>query len=77
MQNALLRKCYVADEHQIPTGVMRPLDLPNPLPLHGRTLDGGFIDLERDADGRAHFSIEAGGKTVEALFGPKDRVATI
>ncbi len=67
----------VADEHQIPTGEMRPLDIPNPLPLRGQTLDDGFTDLERDAEGRAHFSIEAGGKTVETLFGPKYRVATI
>ena len=67
----------IADEHNIPTGEMRPLDIPNPLPLRGRTLDDGFTDLERDAEGRAHFSIEAGGKTVETLFGPKYSVATI
>jgi aldose 1-epimerase len=67
----------IADEHNIPTGEMRPLDIPNPLPLKGRTLDDGFTDLERDADGRAHFSIEAGGKVVETLFGPSYPVATI
>ncbi len=37
----------IADEHNIPTGEMRPLDIPNPLPLRGRTLDDGFTDLER------------------------------
>ena len=42
-----------------------------------RTLDDGFTDLERDADGRAHFWIESGGKKVETLFGPKYPVATI
>src|SRR6266446_366976 len=67
----------IADEHNIPTGEMRPLNIPNPLPLRGRTLDDGFTDLERDAEGRAHFSIEAGGKVVETLFGPKYTVATI
>lgn len=67
----------IAGEHNIPTGEMRPLDIPNPLPLRGRTLDDGFTDLERDAEGRAHFSIESGGKTVETLFGPKYTVATI
>jgi aldose 1-epimerase len=67
----------IADEHNIPTGEMRPLDIPNPLPLRGRTLDDGFTDLERDADGRALFSIESRGKTVETLFGPKYTVATI
>jgi aldose 1-epimerase len=67
----------IADEHQIPTGEMRPLDIPNPLPLRGQTLDDGFTDLARDADGRAHFSIETSGKTVETLFGPQYRVATV
>jgi len=43
----------------------------------GETLDDGFVDLERDADGRAHFWIEAGGKKVEAIFGPKYQVATV
>jgi aldose 1-epimerase len=67
----------IADEHNIPTGEMRPLDLPNPLPLNGRRLDDGFTDLERDTLGRAHFWIESGGKKVETLFGPKYTVATI
>jgi aldose 1-epimerase len=67
----------IGDEHNIPTGEMRPLDIPNPLPLRGRRLDDGFTDLERDAEGRAHFSIESAGKTVETLFGPKYPVATI
>jgi aldose 1-epimerase len=67
----------IADEHNIPTGEMRALDLPNPMPLRGRTLDDGFTDLDRDAEGRAHFSIQAGGKIVETLFGPKYTVATI
>jgi aldose 1-epimerase len=71
------RTRVVADEHQIPTGEMRPLDIPNPWPLRGQTLDDGFTDLERDADGRAHFSVESRGKTLEIVFGPKYRVATI
>lgn len=71
------RTRVMADEHQIPTGEMRPLDIPNPLPLRGQNLDDGFTDLERDADGRAHFSIEARGKMVEILFGPHYSVATI
>jgi aldose 1-epimerase len=67
----------IADEHNIPTGEMRPLDIPNPLLLKGQRLDDGFTDLERDAEGRAHFWIESGGKKVETLFGPKFNVATI
>jgi len=67
----------IPGEHNIPTGEMRPLDIPNPLPLKGHTLDEGFTDLERESDGRAHFSIESGDKKVEILFGPKYTVATI
>jgi aldose 1-epimerase len=67
----------MADECQIPTGEMRPLDIPNPLPLRGQVLDDGFTDLARDKEGRARFSIEAGGKTIEVLFGANYRVATI
>jgi aldose 1-epimerase len=67
----------IPGEHNLPTGEMRPLDVPNPLPLRGRTLDDGFTDFLRDADGRAHFSIESGGKKVETLFGPKYPVVTI
>ena len=71
------RTHVIAGEHNIPTGEMRPLDIPNPLPLKDQKLDDGFTDLDRDADGRAHFSITAGGKTVETLFGPKYSVVTI
>ena len=67
----------IPGENNIPTGEMRPMDVPNPLLLKGQTLDDGFTDLERDADGRAHFTSEAGGKTVETLFGPKFTVATV
>ena len=56
---------------------MRPLDIPNPLPLRGQVLDDGFTDLEREVDGRAHFAIESDGKVVETIFGPKYGVATI
>jgi aldose 1-epimerase len=70
-------KAVVADERRIPTGEFKPCDLPNPLPLQGRTLDNGFTDLERGADGRARFAIESAGKTVEVFFGPKYLVAVI
>jgi aldose 1-epimerase len=66
----------IPGEHNIPTGEMRPLDIPNPLPLRGRTLDDGFTDLERDPEGRAHFWIESGAKKVETLLGPKYPIAT-
>ena len=71
------RKMVVADDRLIPTGEFKAFDLPNPLPLKGHTLDTGFTDLDRDGEGRAHFSIESGGKKVEALFGAKYPVAVI
>jgi len=71
------RQRVVADERLIPTGEFKPMDLPSPLPLKGRTLDDGFTDLVRDSSGRAHFSIEAAGRTVEAIFGPKYPVAVV
>jgi aldose 1-epimerase len=67
----------IPGEHNIPTGEMRPLDIPNPLPLRDHTLDEGFTDLERDGEGKATFSIESAGKVVEAVLGPGYPVATI
>jgi aldose 1-epimerase len=65
------RKMVVADDRLIATGEFKPTDLPTPIPLKGHPFDTGFTDLERDANGRAHFSIESGGKKVETIFGPK------
>ncbi|PWU12579.1 MAG: hypothetical protein C5B51_00370 [Terriglobia bacterium] len=67
----------VADKRLIPTGEYLPMDLKNPITLQGLTLDDGFLDLERDGEGRAHFWIESGGKKVEILFGPKYPVAVV
>src|SRR5262249_21175233 len=64
-------------DHNIPTGEMRQLDWPNPLPVRGRLSDDGFTDLERDASGRATFSIEFDGKAVDLVLGPKYTVATL
>src|SRR5580704_10628235 len=63
------RQAVVTDARLIPTGEYKPMDLPDPVPLKGRTLDNGYRDLVRDGQGRAVFSIEARGKKVEALFG--------
>jgi aldose 1-epimerase len=71
------RKAVVADDRRVPTGELKAMDLPNPLPLKDRTLDDGFTDLERDAGGRARFAIEAGEKQIEILFGPRYPVAVI
>ena len=72
-----VRKAVVADDRRIPTGEFKPYDLPDPLPMKGRTLDDGFTDLERGADGKARFLIESGGKGIEVVFGPKYQVAVV
>jgi aldose 1-epimerase len=71
------RKIIVADSRLVATGEFQSNDLPDPLPLKAHNLDTGFTDLVRDADGRAHFWIESGGKKVEAMLGPKFAVALI
>jgi aldose 1-epimerase len=53
------------------------MNLPNPLPLKDRALDDGFTDLERDPNGRAQFSIEAGEKKIQILLGPRYPVAIV
>ena len=71
------RAAVVADNRRVPTGELKPVDLPNPLPLKDRTLDDGFTDFERGAKGMALFSIESGNKRIELLFGPKFPVAVV
>jgi aldose 1-epimerase len=71
------RTAVVTDSRLIPTGEMKPMDLPDPTPLTGRTLDNGFTDLIRDPQGRAVFSVEGGGKKIEVTYGPKWIVAVV
>jgi aldose 1-epimerase len=75
--NIPARKIVITDSRLVATGEFKPFDLPNPLPLKGHPLDTGFADLARDPEGRAHFSIESGGKKVETVFGPKYTVSVI
>jgi aldose 1-epimerase len=71
------KSAVVADDRRVPTGEFKPVELPNPLPLKDHTLDDGFTDLERDAQGRALFSIQSGEKRIELVFGPKYPVAVV
>lgn len=77
MANIPARKIVIADNRLVATGEFKEYDYARPLPLKDHPLDTGFTDLERDSEGRAHFSIEAGGMKVETLFGPKYPVAVI
>jgi aldose 1-epimerase len=71
------RTAVVADDRLVPTGEMKPMDLPDPTPLKGRTLDNGYTDLIRDAQGRATFWLSGGGKKIEVTYGPKWIVAVV
>ncbi|MEO5926571.1 MAG: aldose 1-epimerase [Bryobacteraceae bacterium] len=61
----------------LPTGEYRAMDLTNEFTLKGVTLDDGFIDLMRDPDKRARFTIKAGNATVETSFGPNYPAAVV
>jgi aldose 1-epimerase len=71
------RKAVVADDRRLPSGEFRAMDLPNPFPLKDHTLDDGFADLARGADGRARFSVEAGDKQIDIIFGARYPVAIV
>jgi len=71
------KTAVVTDDKLVATGEMKPMDLPDPTPLKGRTLDNGYTDLVRDKDGRAVFSVEGGGKKIEVTYGPKWLVAVV
>ncbi len=70
-------QAVLTDDRLIPTGELKAADLPNPLPLKGYTLDHGFTDLERNAEGRALFSIASGESRIELLFDPGYSVAVV
>jgi len=65
------------NEMLIPTGERRPIEFRDPLPLKGAALDDGFGSLVRDADGRARFWVEGGGRRITVAYGPKFTVAIV
>lgn len=68
---------HVKANQNLPTGEFTPNPLGDGFSMEGHTFDDGFTDLVREADGRAHFSVESAGKKVEAMFGPKYPVAVV
>jgi aldose 1-epimerase len=71
------RSAVMADERLCATGECRPNVLPDPTPLATHTLDNGFTDLVREANGQAVFRIEGRGRGVEVSFGPKWQVGVV
>ncbi len=68
---------HVEADQNLPTGELTPNSLGDGFSMQGHTFDDGFTDLVREADGRAHFSVESAGKKVEAMFGPNYPVAVV
>jgi aldose 1-epimerase len=67
--------------NKIPTGETQPIEkrLANPLnvALKGLTLDDGFSDLERDAQGRGVVTLRGASQQVDVLLGPRFTVVLV
>jgi len=72
-----VREHVTLSDRLIPTGEIKPADLPDPLPLRGAHLDDVFTALERDASGRAVFSAAHGERRITVSYGPKYPVAVV
>jgi aldose 1-epimerase len=71
------RKHVETDAHLVATGEFTPANLPAEISLKDHTFDDGYTDLVRGSDGRAIFSVAAGSKKIEVLYGPHYPVAVI
>jgi aldose 1-epimerase len=71
------KTAVIADERLVATGEMKPMDLPDPTPLKDRTLDNGYTDLIRGADGKALFYLQGRGEKIESLYGPKWQASVV
>ncbi|MGH9583083.1 MAG: aldose 1-epimerase [Bryobacteraceae bacterium] len=71
------RKHVETDKLLVPTGVMKPVNLPDWISLKDHTYDDGYTDLVRGSDGRAVFSVRAGSKNIQVLYGAHYQVAVI
>ncbi|MDQ2774060.1 MAG: aldose 1-epimerase [Acidobacteriota bacterium] len=71
------RKHVETDAHLVATGELTPNTLPDQVSLKDHTFDDGFTDLVRGKDGRAIFSVQAGRKKIEVIYGPKYQVAVV
>jgi aldose 1-epimerase len=71
------KTAVVTDDRLVALGEMKPMDLPDPTPLKGRTLDNGYTDLIREKNGNALFYLDGGGKRIEVEYGPKWQVSVV
>jgi aldose 1-epimerase len=71
------RKHVETDARLVATGELTPSSLPDLVSLREHNLDDGFTDLVRNDDGRAIFSVQAGGKKIQVIYGPQYTVAVV
>ena len=71
------RRHMVLSNLLIPTGESRPVDMPDPVPLQGGTLDDVFTGLVRGEDGKARFSVEGVREKVTVVYGPRYTTAVV
>ncbi len=65
------------DGRLVATGEMRPANLPEWISLKDHTFDDGYTDLDRESDGRAVFSVKAGSKKIQVVYGPRYQVTVV
>jgi aldose 1-epimerase len=71
------RKHIETDARLVATGEYTANDLPEQVSLKNHTFDDGFTDLVRAKDGHATFSVQAGAKKIQVIYGPKYQVAVV
>ena len=71
------RKHIDTDKKLLATGVTSPNLLTGEVSLRDHKLDDGFTDLIRDKNGYATFSLEAGPKKIQVVYGPQYQVGLV
>jgi len=61
----------------IPTGEVKPVPTPDPLPIKGTRFDDVFTNMPRDAQGHGEFWIQGKVEKVSVIYGPKYDVAVV
>lgn len=71
------REHVVLSKALLPTGELKPLDLPDPVSLRNSQLDDVFTGLIQGADQRAEFWVQGGKEKISVIYGPKYSVAVV
>ena len=72
-----VREHWVLNQSNLPTGEVKQVEFPDPIPLEGRTFDDVFGGLVRGADGRAEFWVQGEKEKISVFYGPKYTVCVL